>query len=262
MSKGIARWFHRLNLLVVGPRLPNVNGVKKLADEYPWPETKPDAPVSTWGWGMDGEELVRQHLPRDAQVIVEIGTLLGSSARFLADHCPDAHLFCVDPWFDVTDPADRPFLEHAPELTDFVTKQTDGIYQVFLASNWELRHRLTPLRGFSPDMLAPIHAHGIEVDAVYIDGSHVYEDVLADVIATAMMFPAAMMCGDDWNWPGVQHALNYVAANRGREIITSDNTWLLKQTGEDTRHSALSARTVGPVEHSAPVRVAKRLLQK
>ncbi len=236
-----------------------MNGVEALAATHPWPETKPDAPASTWGWGLDGQDLLKKHIASDARVIVEIGSLLGSSARFLADHCPDAHLFCVDPWFDVTDAADRPFLEHVPELTDFVTGQTDGIYQIFLASNWELRHRLTPLRGFSPDMLAPIHAHGIQADAVYIDGSHVYEDVLADVIAARMLFPAAVLCGDDWNWPGVQHAVNYVAANRGDRVLSVGNTWLLEQHGDGGRHSAPSARTVGPVEHSPPVRIAKAL---
>lgn len=239
-----------------------VSGVSALADAHPWPRERPEVPTSTWGWGIDGIELLRAAVPSDAAVIVEIGSLLGASARFLADHCPDAHLFCIDPWFDVSDPADRPFLAHVPELADVVTTQPDGLYRVFLASNWHLRHRLTPLRGYSPDLLAPIHRCGIEPAAVYIDGSHVYEDVIADVVTARALFPEAVLCGDDWNWPGVRHAVTYVAVNRGDRIRTEGNTWLLERGPSEARHPAPSARTIGPVERSAPVRVARRLLDR
>lgn len=230
-----------------------------LVTSYPWPGQRPDAPVSEWGWGIEGRELLDIRLPTNARVVVEIGSLLGSSARYFAERYPSAHIFCIDPWFDVDDPKDRPFLEHAPELTDFVTSQEDGIYQIFLASNWELRDRLTPLRGFSPDMLTPINRAGIDPDVVYIDGSHTYEDVIADIVTARALFPTAVLCGDDWDWPGVKHAVSYVARNRGDEIHSLGNTWLLDHDGSNERHPAPSARTVGPVERSALGKLASRV---
>jgi len=234
-------------------------GLDDLVNAHPWPAGRPDAPVSEWGWGIEGRELLDAELPADVRFVVEVGSLLGASARYFAERFADAHIFCVDPWFDVDDPANRPFLAHAPELTDFVTTQTDGIYQIFLASNWELRHRLTPLRGFSPDMLAPIHAAGIQPDVVYIDGSHTYEDVIADVVTARALFPHAVLCGDDWDWPGVKHAVSYVATNRGDRIKSLGNTWLLECDGFDGRKPAPSARTVGPVERSLLGKLAGRI---
>lgn len=227
-------------------------GLAALAAAHPWPASRPESPTSDWGWGIEGEDLLRRAVPTTATVVVEIGTLLGASARFFATHCPEATIVCVDPWFDVDDPADRPFLAEVPELTEAVVGRPDGIHQVFLASNWDLRDRLIPVRGFSPDALAPIHGHGVEADVVYIDGSHVYEDVIADLTTARALFPDAVLCGDDWNWPGVHHAVGYVATNRGDTIETAGNTWLLHRGGGTGRHPAPSARTVGPVEHSLP----------
>ncbi|MGI9595246.1 MAG: class I SAM-dependent methyltransferase [Acidimicrobiales bacterium] len=235
-------------------------GLEGLAEANPWPHSKPDAPTSSWGWGIDGDELLRSSIARDAAVIVEIGSLLGGSARFFAELCPSAHLICIDPWFDVDDPADRPFLAHAPELADFVMSETDGIHQIFLASNWELRHRVTPLRGYSPDPLITVHDHGVVPDVVYIDGSHVYEDVLADLFTTRLLFPDTVVCGDDWNWPAVQRAVEYLARNRGDVVRNLGNTWVIERGATAGRYPAASAVTVGPVERSVAGRAMQRLL--
>ncbi len=235
-------------------------GLNDLVNAYPWPTRRPDAPASEWGWGIEGRELLDSMLPKEARFVVEIGSLLGSSARYFAERYPEAHVFCIDPWFDVDSAKDRPFLNHAPELTEFVTKEKDGIYQIFLASNWELRDRLTPLRGFSPDMMSPVHSAGVEPDIVYVDGSHVYEDVLADVAVARALFPNAVLCGDDWDWPGVKHAVNYLAANRGDQVHSEGNTWLLQQNKAAERHPAPSAHTVGAVERHPVVRMLRQVV--
>lgn len=224
---------------------------------YPWPDHRPDAPAVEWGWGIDGEQLLRDVADPNAQVVLEIGSLLGGSARFWAEHCPEAHVICVDPWFDVDRIEDRPFLTHVPELADVVVGRTDGIYQVFLASNWDMRDRMTPLRGFSPDRLVTVVAHGVRPDIVYVDGSHVYEDVIADLTAVRALFPDAMICGDDYQWPAVGDAVDYVVANRGDRLRRQGNTFAIEQTGVVGRQSARSARTIGPVERSWPVRTAQ-----
>lgn len=221
----------------------------------PWPAERPDAPVVEWGWGIDGADLLRELVDPAAAVVLEIGSLLGGSARFWAGHCPAAQVLCVDPWLDVVDVADRPFLEHVPELTDFLLGRVDGLFDVFLASNWELRDRITPLRGFSPDRLASVHAAGVEPDVVYVDGSHVYEDVIADLSTARALFPDAMLCGDDYDWPAVAAAVDYVVTNRGDRLRRRGNTFAIERTGDDGRHRARSARPTGAARRSLPVRV-------
>ncbi|MEM7338900.1 MAG: class I SAM-dependent methyltransferase [Actinomycetota bacterium] len=232
------------------------DAIGRLREVHPWPNSRPDAPVSQWGWGVGGADLLRSAIPDHAATIVEIGSLLGGSARFFCEHWPNVHVVCVDPWVDVDDPADRPFLEHAPELTSVIL-EADGIHRVFLASNWELRDRITPIRAFSPEGLVPVHAAGIEPDVVYVDGSHVYEDVLADIVTARALFPDALLCGDDWNWPGVHQAVRYVADNRGGSIRTEDNTWVLDLPTSSGRQSARSAHSTGRAARSLPVRVAE-----
>lgn len=240
--------------------MSNIEAVATLRQQFPWPTEQPDAPTTNWGWGIDGQDLLTQHLPSDATVILEIGSLVGGSARFFTKQWPDAQVICVDPWIDTDDPANRPFLEHTPELTSAVIGVTDGIYNVFRSSMWELRDRITPVRGFSPDRLQDVHRAGLRPDIVYIDGSHVYEDVLADVMCAAALFPGAVLCGDDWNWPGVHHAVNYVAVNRGGTIHRAGNTWVLDLTATDGgRRSAPSARTTEAASRSLPVRALQAL---
>lgn len=227
-----------------------------LIDSNPWPSGQPEAPTVDWGWGIEGEELLRQLVDPGVEVVLEVGSLLGGSARFWAQHCPEAHVLCVDPWIDVTNLEDRPFLEHVPELVDFVLDRTDGLFDVFLASNWELRDRITPLRGYSPDRLTDVVRHQVRPDVVYVDGSHVYEDVIADMTTARALFPDALLCGDDYNWPAVGAAVDYVVANRGDRLQRAGNTWVIEQAGDGSRHAARSAETIGPVERSWPIRMA------
>lgn len=226
----------------------------------PWPDDPPAAPVVQWGWGIEGTDLLRAAVSPEASVVVEIGSLLGGSARFWAEHCPQAHVVCIDPWIDVRAASDRPFLEHVPELVDWVVGREDGLFDVFLASNWGLRDRLTPIRGFSPDALTEVVRHGVEPDVVYVDGSHVYEDVVADLSVARSFFPTALVCGDDYTWPSVRDAVGYVAAVRGDEVRAAGNTFVIETTGDGTRHPAPSARPMDRGERSLPVRLARAVV--
>ena len=227
-----------------------------LIDANPWPGQRPDVPIVRWGWGIEGAALLRELVDPQVRVVLEIGSLLGGSARFWAEHCPEATVLCVDPWIDVADATERPFLEHVPELIDVVVGRVDGLYDVFLAANWDLRDRLIPLRGFSPDRLASVHAAGVTPDVVYVDGSHVYEDVIADLTTARALFPDALLCGDDYDWPAVAAAVDYVVANRGDRLRRMGNTFAIERIGDDRRHPAPSARTIGAVKRSWPIRVA------
>ncbi len=228
-----------------------------LRNANPWPQQRPDVPAVEWGWGVEGAGLLQDLVDPEAEVILEIGSLLGGSARFWADHCPTATVLCVDPWIDVATVAERPFLEHVPELVDVVVGRVDGLFDVFLSSNWEYRDRITPLRGFSPDRLASVHAAGVQPDVVYVDGSHVYEDVIADLSTARTLFPDALICGDDYDWPAVAGAVDYVVANRGDRLRRQGNTFAIEQTGEGGRHRAPSTMTTEAADRSLPVRVVR-----
>ncbi len=233
--------------------------LEQLNRKYPWPAEQPNAPVTSWGRGIDSKELLLSYIPKDATVVLEIGSLFGTSARFFAEVCPNAQVICIDPWSDIKD---RPFLANTPEIAAFVNTEKDGFYNVFLASNWGYRERFIPLRGFSPDMLLPVVAEGIQPQLVYVDGAHVYEDVLADIATSRSLFPATMICGDDWNWPGVRRAVEYFAENRGDAIHTDGNTWVLESDGTSKRFNAHSALDFRPPTRRAGFFGAMRRVMK
>lgn len=206
---------------------PNYNtaGLELLAQDFPWPEKRPEAPTSDFGWGIGGAELIQSMAPNDVRCVVEIGTLLGSSARTFAEWFPDARIVCVDPWMDLKN---RPLLEQAPNLAHWLNDVENGIYQVFLASNWDYRDRIIPVRGFSPQMLGPISRADVNPDFIYVDGSHIYEDVIVDLSVCHTLFPDALICGDDWNWEEVRRAVRYYGEKHHISVVSEGNTWVLQ----------------------------------
>jgi hypothetical protein len=220
--------------------------LEDLVARHPWPEQPPVVPAVKWGWGMDGQRLILDTAPEAVRVVLEIGSLLGGSARTWIEHWPDAHVLCVDPWIDVARVEDRPFLTHVPELADVLVGRPDGMYEAFLAANWEFRDRITPLRGFSPEQLADVHAASVQPDVVYVDGSHVYEDVIADLATSRALFPKALLCGDDYHWPAVAAAVRYLSTIWGDEVRCEGNTFVIVRGEGRQRRSAESAMPTGP----------------
>ena len=220
----------------------HASGLEILRRDNPWPGEIPDFPVTSWGWGIDGEKLLLSRLPADARCILEIGTLLGASTRFFADARPDATVICIDPW---NDSKDRPLLRYQPELTPYLNDRPDGLYNVFLASTWDYRERVIPLRGYSPERLRDVYDAGLKPDFVYVDGSHEYEDVLVDLTTCHLLFEEAVLCGDDWSWASVSRAVDFFARMRGFEIVTEGKTFTLKATTASAR-----IETPPPRQHS------------
>ena len=217
----------------------NETALARLKERFPWPEERPDFPDREYGWGISDEDLLLSHLPEEASCILEIGSFLGGSARFFANARPQATIICVDPWMDTH----RPFVgRNAPELTEWLAKP-DGCYQTFLSSNWGYRERIVALRGFSPEALLPVFETGCRPDFIYIDGAHHYEAVLMDLCTCQVLFPDAVISGDDWRWSGlrirsrilrqviryhpIQRAVKYFASRYKYKVHASKNTWVL-----------------------------------
>jgi hypothetical protein len=200
-------------------------GLARLAAEFPWPNVDRSVPNTSFGWGIEGKELFDSKICHEPTCIIEIGTLLGGSARQFADTWPTCTIVCIDPWFDKKD---RALLRLRPDLRHWLDDVKDGLFQVFLASNQAYQHRLIPMRGYSPAMLMPVYRAGVHPDFIYIDGSHEYEDVLVDISVSHLLFPEAQIGGDDWKWESVRRAVEHYAARQRLSVATMGNTWLLE----------------------------------
>lgn len=118
--------------------------------------------------------------------ILELGSFLGKSTTFLAQHAPHATIIAVDLW-------DNDFL-----ISDSTYNQSEynlallrnvPLYETFLINLWAQQcdrevsyaRGVLPMRMQTVEALKMLHKADIRPDVIYIDAGHHYEDVLADV---------------------------------------------------------------------------------
>ena len=129
--------------------------------------------------------------------IVEIGCYRGRATRAFLDNSA-AHIWCIDPW-------------------DFEAK---GINK----SDWQAfkknidADRVTIMRLLSSEAAKVLH--GQLFDMIFIDGSHEYAYVQADILAyRPLVRSGGILCGHDYSlksWPGVARAVDELIPNRKR----------------------------------------------
>lgn len=164
------------------------------------------------GW-MSKEELCwLAEQASEHSTIVEIGSWFGRSTRALADNCLDM-VFAVDTWLGSDETVPREILNEKPER---------WLYEQFCRN---LADRLLPdgeilreyggertvhaVRMDSVSAAAWMAKRGVKPDFIFVDGSHSYADVKADIDAwRPLLAQGGLLAGHDSNDPGVQAALN------------------------------------------------------
>lgn len=186
---------------------------------HPWPSRRPPSGSPLQGWLGDGNKrMLEALLPRGPCVVVELGSWLGLSARFMLERRPQATLVCVDTWEgSVEHKAEARHQAHLPTL-----------HASFLHNLWDLRGRVVPVRAFSWDGLEEVARHGVRPDLVYVDASHETPDVLRDLATALRLFPDAILMGDDWRWRSVRRAVVPFARRNGLWIRTDGNCFRLE----------------------------------
>jgi len=149
--------------------------------------------------------LIEEIKPR---LIVEVGSWLGASAIHMARQC-DAEIVCVDTWLGSPEMWGRNSdcyrqlgIEHGRPT----------IYDQFLSNviHSRLQSTITPFPQTSQNAACWFYGSPIKPDLVYIDGSHEYEAVKADIASWASVVRlGGVLFGDDMNacWPGVEAAV-------------------------------------------------------
>jgi predicted O-methyltransferase YrrM len=154
-------------------------------------------------------------IPKSARLVVEVGSWLGRSTRFLADLIPQAHIVAIDHW------QGSPEHLRDPELAAFLPR----LYETFLAESWDYRERIIPVRAPSTDGLRLVADAGLKPDLVYLDADHSAESVRADLTAILDLFPGVRIVGDDWDWASVREGVDSVAGERGILVQVYNTAW-------------------------------------
>jgi predicted O-methyltransferase YrrM len=148
--------------------------------------------------------------------VVEIGSYAGESTVMFAEKVK--HVISIDPFMNDYDINDGSC--HAADLTTTV-------YQKFL-ENITPYQNITHIRKTSDDAFVDIKE---QVDIVYIDGIHTYEQVKKDIENyRGLIKPGGFLCGHDYSnfghVAGVYKAVNELLGKP--DVIFKDLSWLIK----------------------------------
>ena len=196
--------------------------LQALRSEFPWPKSRPvldEQATRHPGWGIP-ELLLKSNVSADTKLVVELGSWLGESTRFLAQNAPNATVVAIDHW--------EGSVEHVEEFSDMLPT----LYEAFISSCWDDRGQIIPIRRNSLDGLKVVSRFGLVPDVIYIDADHGYDSVASELALCHELFPTATLIGDDYEgFPGVRRSVNHFVykygwgvqvAGRGWQIIRKD----------------------------------------
>lgn len=211
-------------------------GLSVLKGIYPWPTVRPkasDGSVSEEGWGKGWplpENIIGSNLSEETRLVIELGTWLGNSARFILKYAPNATVICIDHW------------NGSPEHSGLKSsaEMIPTLYEDFLSICWEDRDRLIPVRETTLKGMKLIAELCLVPDLIFIDAAHDYESVKADLEMANRLFPEATIIGDDYlgvaickdDKPididyGVRRAVNHFIYERGWGLRNTGRGWQL-----------------------------------
>lgn len=152
-----------------------------------------------------------------ARRICEIGVAYGYHAEHILDALPDIRYQGIDPYRAGYDPGD-PFVGDVAALFGAPPQTAlDRLHAAVAVKLVRYNGRANVLRMPAP-AAAGLFADGC-FDIVYIDGDHRQAAVEADLAAWfPKVRPGGVLCGDDFDWPGVSQAVIDFMGSRGRPL--------------------------------------------
>jgi hypothetical protein len=141
--------------------------------------------------------------------LAEIGCYAGESTAHFAKSDRCQQVIAIDPWQQYDEPD-----------TKMVHVRMEEVEKLFDQRVMGLRVKKMKCKSLE----AVNFFQNRELDAVYIDGSHTYEDVVQDINAWLPKV-SVYVCGHDYSnvFPGVVRAVNEIF---GKPDIVSDSSWL------------------------------------
>ena len=177
-------------------------------------------PFEAHHWFFNAKPLSEIFGTAQIKTVIEVGSWFGGSTRWFAKQLPeDGYVIAVDTW--------KGSVEHQPGANCHHQK-LEQLYQQFLSNcvHEKIDHKIIPLR---MDSLEAAAAVKIQPDLFYLDAAHDEESVYKDLQAWgSKLKDTTIICGDDYNWPGVKAAVDRYAEEQGfSKVISIGPLWIL-----------------------------------
>jgi hypothetical protein len=177
------------------------------------------------GWGGDHpifEKLIL-NLKVEPKVIIEVGTWKGQSAinmaKILKRNNIKCKIYCVDTFLGTWDLEEKDLKNGYPQ-----------VYYKFLNNiiHEKCEDYIIPCPNTSLFYYKKFKEMNLKADLIYIDGSHMYEDIYADISNYSNLLNSnGIIFGDDFTWaPDVGKAVNkYCSENNKKFELTENRYW-------------------------------------
>lgn len=182
---------------------------------FPWPSAPPAVPLALGaGWFCDQNKAALREaiVARSPSVVLELGSWLGLSTRFLCDVvAPEATIIAVDHWLGS---------EEHPRMPDAAVF-LPVLYETFIANCWPHRHKLIPVRLSVEEAIPLLVQLGICPGVIYIDAAHDADSVERHVSLCIEAYPDARIVGDDWTHATVREGVARALRRHARYTLTT-----------------------------------------
>lgn len=190
------------------------------------------AEIDLQGWNSDHpifDKLVEQTQPK---TVIEVGSWKGRSLAHFAKATEGlkSTLYALDTWQGGIDHvmSDKP--QDDRKCDQFGSPR---LYHQFLRNFTEnpAADRIFPVQNTSLNGLRLLRKLDVKAELIYVDGSHEYEDVYADLCACLpLLATGGIIFGDDFrSFPGVFGAVIRFATEQGvQPEIEANNYWIIK----------------------------------
>lgn len=163
---------------------------------------------------------------------VEVGVLKGHNTAIIGQQRNNSHIFCVDPWRNISSIAYRTTEDYVAFLSD---QQHEDNFQETRRNQWFLdsQQRTTYIR--EPSVEGAKQFSDEEVDLVFIDGDHSAKAVEQDIAAWwPKVKQGGYISGHDYKFPtykfGVELAVDSFAQKNGLSLeLGGDYTWFIRK---------------------------------
>jgi hypothetical protein len=173
-------------------------------------------PYDGHGWFGNADPLGEILESKKPNVVIEVGSWLGCSTRFIASNIPEgAVLYAIDTWKGT--PGESVHMQD-PRLP--------CLFQIFLSNviHAGLTDKIIPVR---MDSVEASRGLRIKADLIYLDGAHDTESVTRDIEAwLPHLNEGGIMCGDDWSWDTVRVAVINCAEKHEKQVHVVGNFWV------------------------------------
>jgi predicted O-methyltransferase YrrM len=165
---------------------------------------------------IDLIEYVNSISPTKEMRMIEIGSYAGESTELFSQHF--RHVISIDPFINDYDPND---------LTCSYM-DLDKVYNVFIERISPLSN-VSHIRKTSDDAIENLKDIKGEIDFIYIDGMHTYEQIKKDINNYLPLLPnRGIISGHDYHpvWEGIVNGVNEILGTP--DATFSDTSWIKK----------------------------------